>query len=150
MSQNDTGSPGSHPHSDRPNWRPGDDDADELLTQKIRDALRSGVASEREIARLTGLSRKQIWQFKLWAAIPAGLWDRLVAAQVGKRGAAVIGRIYRGRPVKRPEIECCPNCGQVLRVRNKSVLRAFDIMDAWIADGKPGPVFAVNGTTTCF
>jgi hypothetical protein len=34
------GSPGCHPHADRPNWRPGDDDADDLLRQKIADALR--------------------------------------------------------------------------------------------------------------
>src|SRR6516164_5540052 len=29
------GNPGSHPHSNRPNWQAGDDDADELLHQKI-------------------------------------------------------------------------------------------------------------------
>jgi hypothetical protein len=36
------GSPGSHPHSNRPNWQAGDDDADELLHQKIADAQRAG------------------------------------------------------------------------------------------------------------
>jgi len=36
------GSPGSHPHSDRPNWQPGDDDEEELMLQKIADALRDG------------------------------------------------------------------------------------------------------------
>jgi hypothetical protein len=39
------GSPGNHPYSDRPNWQPGDDDADELLIQKIADALRDAKAN---------------------------------------------------------------------------------------------------------
>ncbi len=131
------GSPGSHPHADRPNWQPGDDDAEELQHQKLVDALRSGLATDRELAKLAGVSRKQIWHSKLWAAIPDGLFERLVAARVGKRAAAVIGRIYAGRSIAKREEECCPNGGHVLRVRNKSVLRALDIMDAWIADGRP-------------
>jgi hypothetical protein len=40
----DDGSPGSHPHSNRPNWQPGDDAADELLRQI---ASRCYVASGR-------------------------------------------------------------------------------------------------------
>jgi len=49
------GNPGSHPHSNRPNWQAGDDDADELLHQKIADAQRAG--SERQLAKPVGLSR---------------------------------------------------------------------------------------------
>src|SRR5262249_55419286 len=80
----DNGSPGSHPHSDRPNWRPGDDDADELQLEKIRDALRDGK-SERQIAKLLGVSRMMLWRGRAKARIPKGLYERLSAARVGSK-----------------------------------------------------------------
>src|SRR5262249_53423136 len=61
--------PGSHPHSDRPNWGPSDDDAEELLLQKIADAIRDGQ-SERHIAKLLGISRMMLWRGRAYAAIP--------------------------------------------------------------------------------
>src|SRR5438105_2488735 len=92
------GSPGSHPYSDRPNWRPGDDDVDELLTEKIADALRDGK-SERHLAKLLGLSRMQLWRARMMAQIPEPLLERLHEArrtgrirQLSSKLLAAIGR----------------------------------------------------------
>jgi hypothetical protein len=38
------------------------------------------------------------------------------------------------------EVERCPNCGHRLRVRNKAILRAIDILQRWVHDGSPGPL----------
>ena len=130
-----SGSPGSHPHADRPNWQPGDDDADDLLQQKIGDAFRDGK-SERHIAKLLGVSRMAIWRGKILNEIPPGLLERLFAARVGTKALIYIGRFLRDRS-QSPEVECCPNCGHVLRVRNKNILRAFDVMEQWGKDGRP-------------
>jgi hypothetical protein len=125
----DLGSPGSH--LDLSNWRPGDDDADELLTQKVTDALRNG-ASERQLAKLLGISRMTLWRGRLRSAIPETLYDRLLAARVGTKALDFIGRICRDGEPPTPEIECCPNCGYVLRARSrKDILRALDIMEQW-------------------
>jgi hypothetical protein len=132
------GPPGGHPHNDRPNWQPGDDDTDELLTQKIRDAIRDGV-SERKMAKLLGIPRSQLWKGKAMAAIPEDLFNRLMAARVGGRALVYIGRFFTD-PDNPPnvETECCPNCGQLLRTRNKAILRAFDIVQQWHRDGRSG------------
>src|SRR5258708_36833177 len=82
MDMTDTCSSGSHPQSNRPNWQPGDDDADELLTQKIADALRDGK-SERQIAKLLGISRMMLWRGKVMSAIPDVLADRLMVPRTG-------------------------------------------------------------------
>jgi hypothetical protein len=130
------GFPVSHPHIDRPNWRPGDDDADELLLRKIADALRNGQ-SERQIAKLLGVSRMMFWRGKVLSAIPAGLYERLSAARVGIKAMLYIGRLCADpdNPIA-AEVECCPNCGHELRVRKKSILRALEIMEGWLADGR--------------
>jgi hypothetical protein len=133
------GSPGSHPHADRPNWRPGDDDIDELKLQKLTDALRNGI-SERELAKLLGTSRTAHWRWRTMAQIPRGLSERLLKAHVGMRALIFIGRIWVD-PDNAPkaEVERCPNCGHVLLVRNKGLLRALDIMKQWWAEGRPEP-----------
>lgn len=117
------GSPGSHPHSDRPNWRPGDDDRDELLAQKIADALRDGK-SERQIAKLLGISRMRVWRMKAISRIPEPLFDRLCEAwtvgllpRLSTKLLAAIGRALEDGELLRGEVECCPNCGHKLRIR---------------------------------
>jgi hypothetical protein len=136
----DNGSPGSHPHSNRPNWQPGDNDADELLQQKIADALRDGKG-ERHIAKLLGVSRMALWRGKILSEIPHGLLERLCAARVGIKAMIYIGRLCRDlnadRELPGPEVECCPKCGYQLRVRNKGILRAIDIFRRWFHDGSP-------------
>jgi len=71
---------GATPHIDRPNWQPGDDDADELLVQKVPDALRDG-ASERKLAKLLGLSRVHLCRCHMAAQIPEPLFPRLCEAR---------------------------------------------------------------------
>src|SRR6516165_1304302 len=64
------GSPSSHLR----NWRPGDDNADELLQQKIADALRDGK-SERQIAKLLNIPRTKLWRGKRkWQQSQNRLW----------------------------------------------------------------------------
>jgi hypothetical protein len=70
------------------------------------------------------------------ANIPAGLFERLMAARVGRRALVYIGRLGPDGDVP-IETECCPNCGYQLRVRNKEILRALDITQAWFREGMP-------------
>jgi hypothetical protein len=134
------GSPGSHPHSDRPNWQPGDDDADELLVQKIADALRNGV-SERHIAKLLGLSRMQVWRGKMASRIPEALFERLCEARragliksFSTKLLAAIGRSLPDGELLRGEVECCPNCGHRLRVRPDIPQAAIKVVAEWFAE----------------
>jgi hypothetical protein len=136
--QDDRGSPGSRPHSDRPNWRPGDDDADELLTQKIQDALRAG-ASERQLAKLLDIPRAMLWRGKLTSQIPPNLYDWLFKARVSQKQILTIAKIFRGDDpdtISR-EIECCPKCGHILRSRSALSQKALAILEQWEADGSP-------------
>jgi hypothetical protein len=120
---------GGHPHSDRPNWKPGDDDADELLDQKVRDrareiceAIRQGK-SERHIAKLFGVPRTTIWRMKLMGQIPKTLFDRLLDGirsgdfKLSTKSMAAIGRCLKDGNLTRGEVQCCPQCGYVLRAR---------------------------------
>jgi hypothetical protein len=60
------GSPGSHSHSDRPNWRPAEN-ADNYL-RNCQEGLEE--YSERRLAKLMGIPRAQLWRWKLMADIP--------------------------------------------------------------------------------
>jgi len=125
------------------NWRPGDDDADELAQQRLRDALRDDPdISDRRLAKLLDMPRTTIWQMRLYAAIPDGLFDRLIAAGVGTKALIWMGRHFRngGDQSELPPIEweCCPNCGHKLRARSvKGIPQAIDILNQWIDDGQP-------------
>jgi hypothetical protein len=130
--------PGSRTHSDQPNWRPGDDDADELLTQKIQDALREG-ASERQLAKLLDIPRAMLWRGKLTSQIPPNLHDRLRAARVSQKQILTIAKVFRGDDADTipREIECCPKCGHIIRTRSALSQKALAILDQWEADGSP-------------
>jgi|SRR6516164_1954692 hypothetical protein len=129
----DDGSPGSRLR----NWRPGDDDADELLWQKIADALRDGK-SERQIAKLLGVPRSMIWRAKKYSAIPGGLFQRLLDAHVGSKALLYIARYCDDGELPPIEPEHCPHCGHRLRVRSaKGIRRGLDILSKWIEDGRP-------------
>jgi hypothetical protein len=140
MTELSNGSPGSHPHVDRPNWRPGDDDADELLIQKIGDALRDG-ASERHFAKLLGLSRVHLWRCHMAAQIPEPLLERLCEARragliksLTVKSLAAIGRALQDGEPLRGKVERCPNCGHTLRVRLDISSAALRIVCEWIAE----------------
>lgn len=68
-------SPGSHPHSNRPNWEPAETANDYL--RNCRDGLEA--YSDRRMAKLLGWSRAHLWRAKLMAEIPEDLFDRSVA-----------------------------------------------------------------------
>ena len=123
------GSPSSHLR----NWRPGDDNADELLQQKIADALRDGK-SERQIAKLLNIPRTKLWRGKKMAAIPEPLVDRLFEARVGVKAMLWIARYYEAGAAPPIEIEYCPHCGGELRVRDKNIRRAVEVMSQWVED----------------
>jgi hypothetical protein len=140
MTELSNGSPGSHSHADRPNWRPGDDDANELQIQKIGDALRDG-ASERHLAKLLDLSRMQLWRGKMAARIPEPLLDRLFEARraglikaLSMKSLAAIGRALEDGELLRGEVERCPNCGHTLRVRPDVSQAVINVVADWIQE----------------
>jgi hypothetical protein len=144
MTALDSGSPGNHPHVDRPNWRPGDDDVDELKLQKLNDAFRNGDISERGLAKLLGWNRTKIRRLKAMTQIPEPLRDRLCEAwrsgtirRLSVKSWAAVGRLIREMDERgddaqlRGEVECCPNCGHTLRVRFDVEPAALKIVADW-------------------
>lgn len=123
------GSPGSHSHSDQPNWRPADNMDDYL--RNCREGLE--VYSERHLAKLLGMTRAMVWRAKLMASIPSELTEALIEQEpcASIRELAIIGGWFRGRSVGH-ETECCPNCGHVLRLRGVSK-RTMETVNQWQA-----------------
>jgi hypothetical protein len=131
-----TGSPGSHPHSDRPNWRPAET-FDEYLSN-CRDGLEK--FSERRAAKLLGVPRAQLWRWKLMAEIPKDLLDLILATakrekiKLSTKMLAYVGQSLRTWNVGR-DVECCPNCGHVLRVRRHVHPKVVACINAWVDKG---------------
>ncbi len=124
----DTCSPGSHPHSDRPNWQPAE--TPEQYLTNCREGLET--FSRRRLAKLMGVSRAFLWRANLMAEMPEELFERLVAggkvsAKELAKVALFVRRICDG---ERPsgEIERCPHCGE--RVRGISA-KSADILREW-------------------
>ena len=125
-------SPGSHPHSDRPNWR---------LAENIDDYLancREGLEtySDRRAAKLLGLTRAEVQRAKLFAEIPGELFERLLVEKTrpaSPNELAYIARALRGGQFH--EVERCPHCAGVLRVRQRINKRAVAIVNGWLAEG---------------
>jgi hypothetical protein len=130
-----TGSLGSHPHSDRPNWRPAET-ADEYLAN-CREGLEE--YSERRVAKLLGMSRMRLWRAGLMGEIPDKLFELILATakrekiKVSTKMLAYVGQALRTWNVGR-DVECCPNCGHVLRVRRHIHPKVVECINAWIAD----------------
>ena len=114
----DQRSPGSHPHSHRPNWQPAET-VEEYL-RNCQDGLET--YSEHRMAKLMGGSRVWLWRAKMMAEIPEDLFNTLLDAAdkarkpISQKQLAIIGQVFSGGTAKR-EIETCPCCGYVLRVR---------------------------------
>jgi hypothetical protein len=129
------GSPGSHPHADRPNWKPAET-IDEYF-QNCRDGLEK--FSNRKAAKLLGWSRIRLHRAKASSRIPRDLFEMLITQRPGPgmRELANIGALFEG---KSPPIEdsCCPNCGYLLRMRTGIYARCLDIIEAWRGGGPPG------------
>ncbi len=132
MRKADTGSPGSHPHSDRPNWQPA-----ETVDEYVRNCQEGlETYSERRMAKLFGISRARLWRWKLMAEIPEELFKRLLAETnhlPSTKELANIGRALNGH---RPsyDVECCPHCGEVLRVRGRWRSSTARIVNEWLSD----------------
>jgi hypothetical protein len=131
--------PGEHPHSDRPNWRPA-----ETIEEYLRN-IEEGLEkpSIERLTKLAGLNRTLAWRARQMAHIPAGLFDRLIrgglrAGLHGTKQLAQIGLAYRRGEGNQPaEIERCPHCGEVIRVRWLVGTKAREVIQQWIDDGMP-------------
>jgi hypothetical protein len=125
-----TCSPGSHTHSDRPNWRPAET-VDEYVIN-CREGLEN--YSERRMATLLGMSRVHLWRAARMAELPDDLFERLLAAGVRstKALAAVAHMLAKANNVA--EVERCPHCGEVLRVRKHINVKAIEVVRQWLAD----------------
>src|SRR5262245_12389680 len=117
-------SPGSHPHSDRPNWRPPETKEDYL--RNIEEGLEQ--FSERRLAALVGVSRMRLYRLKLIGEIPEDLVQRLLrrGARSLKSLANVALALRNGNGFA--EIQTCPHCGGVVRVRPRANDRAVQIV----------------------
>lgn len=108
----EAGYPSSHPHADRPNWRPAETGDDYL--RNCQEGLEQ--YSERRMASLLGLPRMKLWQMRMMAAIPEGLFERLVRSRPRTKALAQIGALLAGN-TPQTDVEHCPCCGCVLRTR---------------------------------
>jgi hypothetical protein len=126
--------PGSHPHSDQRNWQPAAS-PDEYLRN-----CREGIEefSERRYAKLTGLTRKQIWVGKCYAAIPSDLFEMLLddrkatGRDLNGRSLLAIGRGFLDQDAP-DEAERCPHCREVIRLRRAIDPRDRDVVARWLA-----------------
>lgn len=124
-------SPGSHPHADQPNWKPAET-ADEYLAN-LRDGLE--VYSERRLCKLLGTTRIDLWRSKMMAAIPDTLFDQLVnGRRTSARELAVIGSMFAGQAMHGVEVDRCPHCSGVLRVRSGVSADAKAVIDGWLVE----------------
>lgn len=125
-------SPGSHPHADRPNWRPAET-FDEYVAN-VREGLEP--PSDRRLAALMGVSRIKLHRMRLMAEIPEGLFDRLLDVGVKTAKAfAAIAQAMRGGEVL-SDTDTCPHCGGVLRVRQRVSDKAIAVVNDWLAEGR--------------
>jgi hypothetical protein len=125
-----TGSPGSHPHADQPNWRPAT--TIEEYLQNCREGLE--VYSERQVSKILGMPRAKLWRAKMLAAIPGELFERLLAQPNPPkvREMANIGRLLSEGSFAL-EVETCPHCGGVTRERAGISLASLTILKDWRA-----------------
>jgi hypothetical protein len=124
----DHGSPGSHPHSDRPNWQPAETLAAYLAN--CREGLEQ--YSDRRAAKLMGMSRVALWRAKLMAKIPDDLFDELLKLRPSARTVALIAQALTGGKSS-PDVERCPHCGAILRFRPRINANAAKVINEWLA-----------------
>ena len=127
-----SGSPGSHPHSDRPNWQPADS-AEEYM-RNCREGLEE--YSERRMAKLLGMSRMHLWRAKLMAQIPDELFERLLAKADHVPSTKELANVARAISGQGPshDVESCPHCGEVLRVRGRWRQSTAAIVNEWLSE----------------
>jgi hypothetical protein len=122
-------SPGSHPHANRPNWKPADNAEDYL--RNCEDGLEK--LSERRLAKLFGVSRIELWRWRMMAWLPDDLFDALLKdgrPSSTKALAAIAVALQNGGPAG--EVDRCPHCGGVLRVRSSISRENTKIVVQWL------------------
>ena len=129
------GSPGSHPHSDRPNWQPAETANDYL--RNCDEGLEA--YSDRRMAKLLGVSRASFWRWKLMAEIPEELFERLLARSDHKFSTKELANVARALNGHGPshDAERCPHCGEVLRVRGRWRSSTAKIVNEWLEERAP-------------
>ncbi len=122
------GPPGSHPHADQPNWKPADNAEDYLRNCEV------GLEklSERRLAKLFGVSRIELWRWRMMARLPDDLFDALLKERhpSTKALAAIAVALQNGGPAG--EVDRCPHCGGVLRVRPSVSRENIKIVVQWL------------------
>ncbi len=132
MREASVGSPGSHPHSDRPNWWPADT-ADEYV-RNCQEGLEA--YSDRRMAKLLGISRARLWRWKLMAEIPEELFERLLAETNHVPSTKELANVAQALNGHGPshDAERCPHCGEVLRVRGRWRSSTARIVNQWLSE----------------
>lgn len=123
----DPGSPGSHGR----NWSPAETFGD--FVRNCEEGLETW--SERQAAKLMGVSRAELWRWGLMAELPDDLFEALLAT--GKkcpssRELANIVLALRGNFTR--EVERCPHCGEVLRIRRVCSTEQAKVVAQWLTN----------------
>ena len=139
-----TGSPGSDPHADRPNWRPAETFAEYL--RNCQEGLE--VYSDRRMAKLLGVSRVELWRWQRMSELPDELFERLLAhfkAENPRRPlpssktfaqiSVALSRVADGGG-KIADVETCPHCGGMLRTRRWISAEVARIVLDWLHEQK--------------
>jgi hypothetical protein len=124
--------PGSHPHADQPNWRPADTFAD--YVRNCQEGLEP--YSDRRAAKLLGISRAELWRWKLMAELPEALFESLLkeGRKSSSKALASVASALKGNG-READAELCPHCGGVLRMRLRVSSEYRKIVDGWRANG---------------
>jgi hypothetical protein len=109
------------------NWQPATT-ASEYL-RNCQEGLEE--YSDRRFAKLMGWSRMQVYRARLMAELPDALFEALLKAGVrsAKAMAQAALALKRDEPLAR-EIERCPHCDGIIRVRRHVNRKTFDAVVA--------------------
>jgi hypothetical protein len=113
-----------------PNWQPA-----ETIDDYIRNC-NEGLEkySQRRACELLGWSRMQLHRARLIGSLPEALFEKLLDHGVlsSKALANVAEALRTGKLID--EIERCPHCGGVLRVRERVGEKARAAIREWLAE----------------
>jgi hypothetical protein len=127
-------SPGSHPHSDRPNWRPAET-IDEYF-ENCRDGVEK--YSERRVAKLMGMTPIEAWRARVAAEIPEALFEHIMQEHrrldfsISLKALAQVALALRRGKNDAAEVQCCPHCGGVLRIRALVSKQLLEVVNQWL------------------
>jgi hypothetical protein len=144
--RNANGSPGSHPHADRPNWRKSET-ADDYLSN-CREGLEEW--SQRRYAKLAGVSRAQLWRQHWMAALPDELFDRLMkhfrdkgqlptSKLLAQISMALDAWLADPDGDVMGDTERCPHCDGVLRFRPWLSADVWDVVADYLRGLRKAP-----------